>query len=669
MAPRSKRGKLLTCFYCGRRSTTRYDGQIQHFDCPKCNATNFLDALGDITDPPVATTATPDAPTYARRSDSPHLTEQIFCRKCTQNQHLVISSLAQYFPDDPDDPEYPERERAYYRFRRNLEQRYPQCCVECEPKVREQLDKANYTAKTDWLRRKLDYSNETRILLTKTGANYFQATGKWLWNASLFLQLLWHTMLIQKAVINSNEVELTSWSMLAARIFGLFFNRLPTSESVMYWSFWLTILSFWWNPKWVESWRGFIRHLSGFKNYYTYQVMILLLKLPGYLNFTVLHTPRAQRVGIQVIAHTSMALFMFFVYSSARKSIRTDNRKLWLPRPGSILATPSASPAGGAQTEPVQSGEQTMADALDEILHEPTTPKPAVDPQPYMAKFSAPDQFDHMPKSSVRSSYNPSAPSLGPNPFQSTTTTPQRPTTSGSNMGFSSLSLSDQPQTRAQTRSQTQALQPHPPQQIFQQPRPQYQEDMEWTHDTPQHRAFATYQPGKATEKRGFNETPTTTKSGVFWAKIPPKPTTPAQRVFNPPNRPVFRTSPASPLNNPLGFQGSSSTGVSTGSTMFGQHRKQQPPPPPPSNVAPSNTIFAQPSLLLPPPSDERDSLAEAFKQSFSISSGGGGVAGTAGGPKHGGTAQGQDLASKLKYLVLGLCLAVLGNVAYNYFF
>lgn len=45
MAPRSKLGKLLTCFYCGRRSTIRYDGHIQHFDCAKCNATNFLDTV------------------------------------------------------------------------------------------------------------------------------------------------------------------------------------------------------------------------------------------------------------------------------------------------------------------------------------------------------------------------------------------------------------------------------------------------------------------------------------------------------------------------------------------------------------------------------------------------------------------------------------------------
>lgn len=51
MAPRrklSKLNKLLTCFYCGRRSTTRYDGHMQHFECQKCNATNYLDAVSRV---------------------------------------------------------------------------------------------------------------------------------------------------------------------------------------------------------------------------------------------------------------------------------------------------------------------------------------------------------------------------------------------------------------------------------------------------------------------------------------------------------------------------------------------------------------------------------------------------------------------------------------------
>lgn len=38
-------GRLLTCFYCGKRSSTRYDGLIREFLCLKCDATNYLDEV------------------------------------------------------------------------------------------------------------------------------------------------------------------------------------------------------------------------------------------------------------------------------------------------------------------------------------------------------------------------------------------------------------------------------------------------------------------------------------------------------------------------------------------------------------------------------------------------------------------------------------------------
>ena len=40
-----KRARYLSCFYCGCKTSTRYDGKIKQFDCPKCEATNHLDAV------------------------------------------------------------------------------------------------------------------------------------------------------------------------------------------------------------------------------------------------------------------------------------------------------------------------------------------------------------------------------------------------------------------------------------------------------------------------------------------------------------------------------------------------------------------------------------------------------------------------------------------------
>lgn len=68
-----------------------------------------------------------------------------------------------------------------------------------------------------------------------------------------------------------------------------------------------------------------------------------------------------------------------------------------------------------------------------------------------------------------------------------------------------------------------------------------YDQDMDWSPTQSKHRAFNTYGQ-RATQ--GFNEAPTEPPKGFFWYHVPPAPTTPAQRVFNPPNQPRLRKSP-----------------------------------------------------------------------------------------------------------------------------
>lgn len=606
-------------------------------------ATNTRSQNGEITDPPVATAATPEAPTYVHRSASPRPpAEQVFCQKCLNNQHLYISSLAQYLPDDPNDPEYAERERCYYRFRRGLEARYPQVCANCEPKVREKLDKSIYHAKADHLRRMVDRSAQTRVLTTPTAVHYFHSAANRLWTMSYFFQLLWHLLLIQQAVMaDSDDFDGKSWALLAARTFDLFAGYLPTPASAIRWSFWTSALCLWWNPKWVEVSKGFDKHLFGFKQYYFYQTLILILKLPAFLNLDLLPPSARSRVTVQVVAHVSMALFMYFLYHVTCNSIRTDHSPLWELRPSSIGATLTSQPAGQRQ-EPGGGGEQSMADILDEILREPAE-NHGPDLQPFVGKYSSVDQFDHMPTIGKRSSYDPSAARLSGNPFNSPKSQTPQSTTTG--FGLGGLSISERPQTRAHTRSQV-----------------QYQSEMEWTPTQSQHRAFSTYQPGK-TQNSKFGETPTHERAGVFWAKIPPAPTTPAQRVFNPPNAPRIRTTPvaAGPVaagaaaatpKNTFGFQGSRAGGQGLGG---------QPQPRAGAGAAPP-TIFAQPTFLPPPPRDERDTLSELFKRSFTLDASPEGEVGAA-------QYRRQTLVEKMKYLVLGLGLAVVANRAYNYLF
>lgn len=43
--PRLRGTKYLTCFYCGKRSNTKFDGSTHDFLCLFCDATNYLDEV------------------------------------------------------------------------------------------------------------------------------------------------------------------------------------------------------------------------------------------------------------------------------------------------------------------------------------------------------------------------------------------------------------------------------------------------------------------------------------------------------------------------------------------------------------------------------------------------------------------------------------------------
>ena len=43
--PRLYGTRYLTCFYCGRKNSTRYDARTRRFECPFCDATNYLDEV------------------------------------------------------------------------------------------------------------------------------------------------------------------------------------------------------------------------------------------------------------------------------------------------------------------------------------------------------------------------------------------------------------------------------------------------------------------------------------------------------------------------------------------------------------------------------------------------------------------------------------------------
>jgi hypothetical protein len=510
--------------------------------------------------------------------------------------------------------------------------RYPQCCADCEPGVREQLSKAAYTAKTDHLRRMLDRTAKIRVVTNNSPVYYFQSVGMWLWAASLVFQLLWHFCLISQGLAgHSKQNNGNSWMMLPARVLAPLAGYLPAPGHFLKWSFWTSAISIWWNPRWVDTFKSNTKHLVGISDYYCYQALIFAIKLAATLVTPLLSNAKESGMAARVTAHVSVAISMLYLYYTASRLIRVDHTPLWTTKASSIGPAP-ASPPSCTTKETRENEEKSMATILDEILHEPTRNN---QPQPdaLMSQFSSPRKFDQFQSLSGSSAYNPSLRPLTPNPFANSPA--KRPQSSG--VGLSSLSLSDTPQASNQEMID-------------------YSPNMEWTPTQSRHRAFNTYRPGQS-ETRKFGETPVNDKPGAFWAKVPPAPKAPAHRFLHQQKTTLLRRSPRLTQSS-VTFQG-------TKRSTLGQ----------PQADAPPATIFAEPSFRVAPPRDERDELLDKFATSFTLASeqaeeqpasqrqDGENIPGGQPSPRNAG-----KLKQGLMYLVCGVFLAVLVRQAYSDF-
>lgn len=567
-----RRPKYLTCFYCGKRTSTRYDGRVRRFECPSCDATNYLDENGEITDPPVAT-STPDSkpPQYAvARTVSPKSStpsQDIFCETCLKNQHLFTASLAQYFPEDIDHPEYAELEKNYYKFRRGLEQRYPQVCANCESKVLDRIQAAGYTAKTDHLRRMIDRSRQVRSVTARSPLDLFDAAGKWLWIAGLILQLTWHASTV--IFLFRNQAHHDDYAGISRYLnaFAVFFEHLPPPATLIYWSVAASISSSWWNPRFVQMVRGFTKHVMGLPKWYTYQIMLVLLKVAA-LRMSDFPTSQEPPFMMQIGAHAFMVIFISFIYNTARRSIKTDTTPLFGAR--SNTTSPQAVRPSASQDV----GKKSMSDILDDILEEPSSNGGIA--MPGISTADAPHISDYNRQVLPRSSYNPSTAAIAGNPFK------QAIGSSGNEVSFDSLSLD--------------TVKPvsHPI---------HYDREMDWSPTQSRHRAFNTLGAAQGQTQR-FGETPTEPKKGQFWYKVPPAPTNPAQRIFNPPNAPRIRTSPAGP--SAPHFRGSQGQKLEVLDK---------------ADEARKTIDFAEPSFFSQPQqADPRNTLSDLFGQRFSLS-------------------------------------------------
>ena len=203
--------------------------------------------------------------------------DSIFCATCLKNQRLFTASLAQYLPDDPTDPINEPLDKNYYKFRRDLEERYPQVCADCEGRVQGRLRAAGYTAQTDHLRRLMANTRARRSRKKLTKLDLAERIGRYLWWAGLVLQMLWHLKMVAMATKLRSESEAgmvdpdASNMGTMAQSVAQISDWLPGAETLLRGSISMSVVSLWWNPRFVQVSRGFSRHLLGFRQWYCFQ--------------------------------------------------------------------------------------------------------------------------------------------------------------------------------------------------------------------------------------------------------------------------------------------------------------------------------------------------------------------------------------------------------------
>lgn len=205
--------RRINCHFCGARSAHSKGSGIRDFQCASCEAYNYLDAQGNITDTPWSAAApkSADQPVKLFESftrdaaDDPsrgHQTQQIFCNTCLRNQQIYNEALANYLPDE-DHPQYAEYERGLPAWREALEKRYPQICVACAPKAQMKINRADYYGVMNNLNRAQKAGNRRRGaspgLVAESRDDWHKMSmrlllglfGLVMW-ASMIAQVFWH---------------------------------------------------------------------------------------------------------------------------------------------------------------------------------------------------------------------------------------------------------------------------------------------------------------------------------------------------------------------------------------------------------------------------------------------------------------------------------------------
>lgn len=318
-----------------------------------------MDQNGEITDPPaddVSSNARYAQP-LARQTSAVFQTpdDSLFCPTCLKNQHLVSQALASYLPS-PDAPDYAEYVKAEDEYLKGLEERYPQVCKRCEPRVQERIRAAGYAAKTDHLRRMMDRTRGCGIQYRDTSwGSPLVALGGIGWFLSLTGQTLWDGL----SLLNSTEErhglrdprDSASGSMCLQQVMrgtGSVSDCTESLCSAAGLALLLGFLSSWWHPMLQESLRRKGGRAVGTSEFYQLQGMLLIIR---WVTWWYLHGSDL-KVHVTKAAHLSLLVLTTIITVKSFRSVRMDYSApvKFQDSPGPLVSQMTQQKAAGVRT-------------------------------------------------------------------------------------------------------------------------------------------------------------------------------------------------------------------------------------------------------------------------------------------------------------------------------
>ena len=192
-------------------------------------------------------------------------------------------------------------------YQKSLEDRYPQVCVDCEPKVRDRIKLSGYMAKTDHLRRMRENTKNAMVQMKRSWqrTSLLTLAGSTVW----FLSILIHVVCHGLGALSQEDNSLSAKSVAFKRCIVKAYQHHKVDggcgrrlHSITGWALALSLLTIWWNPVMRRRW---IDRAVGLKEFYKLQLVI------AFARFVVWYTlGRANHLELELNAVKAIHLGM-----------------------------------------------------------------------------------------------------------------------------------------------------------------------------------------------------------------------------------------------------------------------------------------------------------------------------------------------------------------------